>query len=224
MPEDHVREWIKRKLEEGIGEERLRKTLEKTDHDPELVDEIVSAESSGEGQDPFNGSEGGEEDDPFDSLSYVEEEEEEGDEEPNEESESFLSGIDLPNIGIGLPELQLPRYRQRYLVFFVVLVVVGGLGYAAYSMDLAEVTGPTCEGGGTGVKMYSVGVENGRTVAEVFTGEEVDATLEVYGNGDKLGENTETVSGRQTISADMIGDRAVFHEAGCEEPSVERSY
>ncbi|MFB6191136.1 MAG: hypothetical protein ABEJ64_01810 [Candidatus Nanohaloarchaea archaeon] len=48
VDEDRLREWVEQKLDEGVSEERIRRSLRDTGHDPSIVDEV---------QDPFSGDE-----------------------------------------------------------------------------------------------------------------------------------------------------------------------
>lgn len=45
MDEERLREWVEKKLDDGISEDRIRKSLRNTGHDPSIVDEV---------QDPFS--------------------------------------------------------------------------------------------------------------------------------------------------------------------------
>ena len=63
MVSEKLKDWIKEKREEGISDERIRKSLEKTGHDPSVLDEVddpfASSDSTDSSDDLFNSSEPG---------------------------------------------------------------------------------------------------------------------------------------------------------------------
>lgn len=226
MEEDNVREWVQKKLDKGVSEERIKKTLEKSGRDPSLVDRL----KSGQAENDELGSEdsGSEEDDPFDSLKYVDEEENDTDETDTEQTrdESSFSLPSLPKPSI--PSFSLPAtdINSRKLLPVVAVVLLAGLGYTG--MNLMDGSSPvsntlqSCEE--TGLEVESVGQSGSETIAEVSTSEQTDVVLEIYTGEDLMGETTKTVDGRGIIRLGATGDRAVIYESGCRDSSVERNY
>lgn len=75
MVSENLKEWIKEKREEGISDERIKKSLEKTGHDPSIVDEL---------ENPFEASESDTE--PSEDLFQDSSEPEKGQVSPDSES------------------------------------------------------------------------------------------------------------------------------------------
>ncbi len=60
MDQKKLREWVEKKLDQGVSRDRIKKSLENTGHDPSIVDEVGDPFSSGQDQDEpdmdFSGS------------------------------------------------------------------------------------------------------------------------------------------------------------------------
>lgn len=228
MEEDNVREWVQKKLEKGISEERIKKTLEKTGHDPSLVDRLKSGQA--ENNELRSEDSGSEEDDPFDSLKYVDDEEETRDtDETDTEQTGNESSFSLPSLPTpSIPSFSLPAtdINSRKLLPVVAVVLLVGLGYTG--MNLIDGSSPvsnaikSCED--TGLEVESVGQSGSETIAEVSTSGQSDLVLEIYSGEDLMGETTKTVDGRGIVRLGATGDRAVIYESGCRDRSVERNY
>lgn len=244
MVDEKVKQWIKKKLDSGVSEDRIKKTLEKTGRDPALVEEVVSGGTSDvpeqEGDDlgkevedqgfEKDTEEDDNDDDSFD-LSYVDQGDE-GSSADDKSEESGGSGFGLPSMpSVSAPSVSVPHSRKALSLAVILLLVAGvaygGIGFLGSGSVADTVSGAleTCSGGmGAGVKMYSVGESGGQTMADVYTDERAEMVLEIYSGGQKMGESTKTIDGRGIIRADSVGDRAVFHEVGCEKPNATGSY
>lgn len=215
MASDKIRGWIRKKLEKGVEEERIRESLRNTGHDPDLVDEVKNSDG-GEEPDPFDDGEPDGQDsdgdtDDGDGFEFASSEEEE-----DNSSDSF-----------SVPELPVPGRRSASIVLISVLVAVSMAGVFAYAQG-SEVLEPECPGdSGAGVKVYDVYVEGGSTVAEVNTYEDITVVLEVFESGEKIDQTVEEYPSpgtRTSISVGSVGDRISFHQYGCSDPSVDRNY
>lgn len=222
MASEKIREWVQKKLEKGIDEDRIRESLKNTGHDPDIVDDVVNDSSVGD--DPFEEDEGEEtESVPEDNSENAGEMDLEFDEtgEDNEETGSETSVI--PSLDVQLPDIHVER-KTVAVLGMAVLIAVGMAGVFSY-VDSSGILEPQCSGEeGAGVKVYSVQEENGVTTAEVRVVEDVDVVLEVFDSDGKSGQNVERMNGRGSISVNAVGNRVSFHEYGCESPSVERNY
>ncbi|MFB6208759.1 MAG: hypothetical protein ABEJ56_01325 [Candidatus Nanohaloarchaea archaeon] len=203
MSEEKIREWVEDKLDEGVDEERIKNSLENTGHDPSILEEVKA---------PFNGKEV--EEDPFEFSGNDSQVEEEEDDSAGGKSERL--DLDFPGfLGGNL----LSRLGLKHLAILIILVVVAGSGYL---LQQSQVTEP--EKQCVGVKMYSVTAEGGQTVAEVTTVKEARVVLEVFRNGEKIGETSKVMKGDGTIRVDAVGNQASFHGIGCPGTSADRSY
>lgn len=249
MPDDSVKRWIKKKLDNGISEDRIKKTLEKTGRDPSLVDEVNSpfdGDPDSEEKDTTQDKSGedGSADDPFDSLKYVEHDEEtsDGGSEKQEVSESSENGdqdsgeessFSLPSVQ--LPSVSSPDIGVRKAVPVVAILLISGLGMGAYQMfgdsvkdttqQVSEALGPQCSGDiGTGIKVYDVRTDGSSTTADVFVEERATVILEVMSGDERTDSVKREMEGDGSVTVSAVGDRVLFHELGCEEPVVERGY
>lgn len=84
MASEKLKKWVKQKREEGISEERIRKSLDKTGYDPSILDEI---------DDPFDGDK--KDDKPSEDLFNSSSDKETGKSSSDEENKS--SGVSFEN-------------------------------------------------------------------------------------------------------------------------------
>lgn len=182
---ERLKQWVEEKLEQGVSEERLKENLEKTGHDPSIVDEVqdpfedvdVGTEDSTEEQqqdaefsedEPEDSTAEGQGD--IDNQEQVETDrpdnkKEDGDTQ-EEDSGSRLPSFSLPNLG-GLPVW--PAVVATVLVlglggyFLVPWSSIGIMGVgipnisfpAVNAPDLSSINGGTVNSGG---KCPDVGV------------------------------------------------------------------
>lgn len=158
MDEERLREWVEKKLDDGISEDRIRKSLRNTGHDPSIVDEV---------QDPFSGSK--EEESKLDLSEEPEEEEksqepddrnsveekdsgfsfqDSGPESPAKDSkdtDSGSGGFSLPSPDLSLPSVPL----KAVAVVIGVVIAVGGYFFVPQGMipelSLNKVSTPDVE-------------------------------------------------------------------------------
>lgn len=153
MAEDHVKEWIEQKLDRGVDPDRIRKTLEKTGRDPDLVDEVqapfdgepeeepdvaedMEQEDNGEagktdntGQDTEvkDDTGSGEDSGGLDSLKYVDEEEEDNTterENTRKENTQNQGGSSLSLPSIPVPSFSTPSVNLTGRKLLPLLVIV----------------------------------------------------------------------------------------------------
>lgn len=221
MTGEKIKEWIRKKLEKGIEEDRIKQSLRNTGHDPSLVDEVISDK-----EDPFKFSD--RENDLQDrDTSFSSSDKHEGTDESGGTDFSFSSTgkeeSEDSSYRLSLPEVSESGETLAILGMSVIIAI--GMAGVFSLVETSEVFQPQCSGDeGVGVKVYNVEAENGVTTAEVRVVEEVNVVLEVFESGNKIAENVEMMSGRGTISVNAVGDRISFHEYGCDSPSVERNY
>lgn len=236
VDEDRLREWVEEKLDEGVEEERLKKSLRETGHDPSIVDEVRSPfeDSKDVSEDVFQ------EDDADKSGSQSEKEEEQGSEsyegfeEDDTGSENRLPDFSLPSMS--LPSIDLSEIsRQRILpVLLVFLLFAGVAGYALLPgfMESGGIEAPSgdsisglLEGKESsekgcpdvGVRIEKVSVVDGETVADVLvTRGEAEVVLKVFRDGDLMDSETARIGGEGTITVSSTGDEVLFHPSGCE--------
>lgn len=141
MSDERIQDWVQEKLENGVSKQRLRKVLENSGHDPEIVDEVESpfksesdpteeAENSFETEIPEHGTE--------DDAKQVERT---VDLMEKDESESSFDlsrlkpSIELPSFSlpsISLPEVSFEKPEVEFKVPWRLLVVVLIIGVAFY--------------------------------------------------------------------------------------------
>lgn len=156
MSQDKIRKWVENKLESGVDPERLKKSLEETEHDPSIVDEIKQEQDDPFGAVDVEGS-------PFEKESAEEEktegsnhlgnarkkggDQEKGFSDNGGEENSFdagsgykdkdkdkkdnKSGVSpLSMSSFSLPSVSFPSigFRPVYLVSVVLILLVGGAG------------------------------------------------------------------------------------------------
>lgn len=216
MANEKIKEWIQKKLEEGVEKDRIRKSLKNTGHDPHLIEEVEN--SADIGDDPFQedsenvGEESSSDEMEMEFSSRVSSD----NEEEKEDSGPSIPGFTLPNL----------NFNRKALAVLggSLLIVLGMAGVFSYIED-SGVTAPQCSGEeGAGVKVYGVSSQDGVTTAQIRVVEEVPVILEVFSSGEKIGQRVKTTNGRGSISVDEVGNSISFHEYGCDDPSVERNY
>lgn len=241
MADEKIREWIQKKLEKGIEEERIKESLKNTGHKPELVEEVKRSSNvddnpfQKEGSQTNDTGEVFQEDDPDqDSQSkdtgkneskkdnqkeYVDEKESE------DEMFSFSSeDEEEETTERSLPDVDMPGRKTLAVVGLALLISFSMAGVFTY-FDVSESFAPQCSGDeGAGVKIYSVSGQDGVTTADVRVVEDTQVVLEVFNGEEKIGQKVKQMEGRGDITVDSSGNRVSFHEYGCESPSVSRNY
>ena len=146
MVDESLKEWVRKKREAGVSDERIKKSLEDTGHDPSIVDELdnpFDGDSDKEvSEDPFQSSDAG-----ADAENVPETEDQEStDESPgnyfDSSSGSSSSGdsgssgqessiIEMPDFDFSVPDTGNVG-KRKIAVFAAVLILVAG-GYAVFS-------------------------------------------------------------------------------------------
>ncbi len=210
MSEDKIREWVEERLEDGIEPERIKKNLEKTGHDPSIVEDVRS---------PFADSEEEPDVDEEDFSFAVDEEEKEKVRELSQDTSGKT--FSLPS----LPSA--PDIPFRYIGVVLLLAVLLGGGYvvtdgsplSAGSGLIATVQEAASSGSGCpdiGVRIKSISTSSGSTTADVLvTNGPGRVVLEVYSDGVMTGSSQRRVGGEASMTVNAVGDRAVFYPAEC---------
>lgn len=219
MSSDKIRQWIQQKLENGVDKDRIKESLENTGHDPDLVEEV--ARSQGIGDDPFQQEDQVDEENTSDTSSGDMDLEFDTDRsESSGEEDKSSSGY---NLDFSVPSISFSR--KDMMVFGLSLLIAVGMAGVFAFYETSSILEPQCSGdSGAGVKVYSFEAREGITTAEVRVVEDVSVVLEVFESGEKIDQKVKEMNGRGTISVNSVGDSISFHEYGCDDPSVERSY
>lgn len=225
MPEDKIREWIEKKLEEGVEEERIRKSLRETGHDPSLIDEVKA---------PFEGEEP--EENPFSSG---ENEEKSGQEERNREtgkenldlreekgsqdfSQQEEEGSDSATLYGRLEPLKKKAPSKTsfsWKLLIPVLLVLGlAAAWAVNPLEAMEINSESKTRGcpDVGVRINSLEAVEGKTVAEVTVSRgSAEVTLEVLESGNVIGSSTANFEGERRMEVDAVGENVRFRPVNC---------
>jgi len=248
---DKIKAWAKKKLDDGVDEQRVRKVLRRQGHDPSIVDEL---------KDPFDPKDS--EDKEVTDNFFEDEEDDSGEEHPREKSihqkddeengfhrnsldeessktghgdkdSGSSSGIksNIPRPDFGKPKLSKDRYL-KFGALGLVLVLVVGAG-AVFGSDItntvSELTEPKdytgCQNGGVGVLIQDIRKDGQTTVADVkVVRNKSETVLKIYQDDRKIGETRATFIGEKTLSVDAVGNKARFHPVGCQRYVSTRNY
>lgn len=159
------------------------------------------------------------------------------------DSEKSSSKTRLGHVKRKVSSFSVPRLSARKLLIPVIAVLIIGGGYMFYtsgstSGDISNgVSGavenfrqpsvaPEHKGcPDVGVLISSITSSDGVTHAEVNVARgEARVVLEVFEDGEKIGESRATIEGENSIEVDAVGDRAVFRPVDCESYSSEKTY
>lgn len=229
MVDENLKEWIQKKMEEGVPEERIKKSLEETDHDPSVVDEVKN---------PFTDSDVEVSENVFGDEDVGKNVQNESEDNSSPEPSGQDSRVEefVDRIGsVNFPSADLPL-KHIGIVLLSLLVVSGA--YLAYSNFAPEsdTSGNSVEQlnsldarysgcPDTGVRINSVSTSNGQTTANVLvTRNEAHVVLEIRKNGDLVSYTSKSIEGEDTMSVGAVGDTAILRPAGCNNFQSERSY
>lgn len=250
MVSENLKEWIKEKREQGVSDERIKKSLEKTGHDPSIVDELdnpFDADNSDiePSEDLFNSEDQG-------SNSVKPSNQEDGEEETASEKaeEKEESSVGLPNTpSFSLPSA--PDFSRKKLgaVAVLLVLVVGGAGVYSFvysgsgtGLDFSNIPGSnlvTSNGiadlnrldekysgcPDAGVRIKTVSGSDGVTTADVLvTRNEAQVVLEVIRDGEVIGFSSESLKGEASMTVDAVGDTVRLRPAGCKQFRSQTTY
>ena len=254
MTSQKLREWVKEKRDEGVSEERIRKILEKTGHDPDIIDNL---------DDPFDSSQ---KDVDIDEASFEisnkkdsknsfepekttdkTQETSANNSDKTEKSASntgFQKGSGF-NLRSYLPDLNYSFSRRQKvicLVSILFLVVLAGIyGFSEYGGDIDLFSNSNIDSSTSletltalderhegcpngGVRIESISVSEGKTTADVLVTEKSWVVLEIIQGQNVIGFSTQEVEGQSVMSVDKVGQKANLRPLGCDRYQSSRTY
>lgn len=246
VDDEKIEEWIQGKLDDGIEPERIKKSLENTGHDPELVDKIddpfADEESEQEeDEEPGESDEGFDNPDDTDLSSNQEFETEDVARTQDTENASKSGGtggssmfdVGLPEINLSAPGIPSPDFtwkRTAFVAAVFLLASVGGIfaftGVASVPelSSLTDKASNVANSGGSGscpdvgTEILSASISDGKTWVKVdVTGGSSDTVVEIFEGEEMKGSKSKTLEGTSVVIVDGVGTRAVFRPAGCSE-------
>ncbi|WP_414836796.1 hypothetical protein [Candidatus Nanohalococcus occultus] len=147
MADEKLSKWVRKKLDEGVSKQRLRKVLENSGHDPSIVDEADSpfdASSNGKAENSFepDDSQNSEDQDGKIDLSGHEKKHERDDEDDESGLKNLKPSLPRPSFSMPkpkLPEISLskPELDFDFKVPWRALIVVFIIGVAFYGVTKA---------------------------------------------------------------------------------------
>lgn len=245
MVSETLKEWVKQKRKKGVSDKRIKKSLEKTGHDPSVVDELENPfekdsstnKDSTEADVPEdNDTDSGDSSDPVEFSDELEDYE-----EKDSEEESNNSGSLIPDFNFSNP-LRNVSGKKLGVVSVLLLVLIGGAAVYSFmpsnlnssnilgssSTDLAELESLDTEHSGcpdSGVRVQTVSSSEGVTTANVIVSRnKANVVLEVKQNGETIGYSTDNIKGEARMTVDAVGDEVNFRPLGCTEKHSTESY
>lgn len=237
MVEEKLKKWVKKKLEEGVEEQRIKESLKDTGHDPSIVDDVTDPfkDSDVKPENAFEGENKGsqpEDDGEVEESESNPETEEEMKQEISQESEKKQesSGM-METLSISkLPSVNIQFSWKKLLAssFGVVLILGAVFGLKMVSDgDVSPLSNGDKFTGCTnqGVMIESVSAINGETEARVrVVRNKSKVVLKIKQSGETVGKSYDTFIGRKNMTVDAVGDEAVFHPVGCKRYIWRKSY
>lgn len=236
VDDEKLREWVENKLESGVDEERIRKSLRETGNDPGIVDEVkdpfasddeFSTDETNTGEQQQTAPEAQQKDDTNTQPDPEPVEDEKGSRIPDVSAPSMP---EMPSVSfkVGLPDVD-PDWKKIGIfagVLLLIGVVAGGVyfisnglgggitGFAPAKAPVANTNNGTCPN--VGVRILDASVENGNTVAQVqVTRGEAEVILEAFKSDELVATTTQTVSGESTMQVQRQADKLELEPVGC---------
>jgi len=250
MVSENLKEWVKSKRKDGVSDERIKKSLEETDHDPSIVDELDNPFNS-ETSERENSEEKEKNSEVLeDDFSFTDEEdtdnettEEAPPKEDNKETNSRLKELENDfQTSITTTKDSFSK-KKAGLGILLILLIAGGITVYGFMPDdfnllesVDEETGP--ESGSleqldtqhsgcpdSAVRVQSVSSSDGVTTADVqVTREEALVVLKVMKDGEVLGFTTDTLLGEAQMTVEEVGDQVKLRPLGCKDRYSLRDY
>lgn len=236
VPEEKLENWVEGKLDNGADPEILKKSLEKEDLDPSIVDKVLKKEKEQQLQ-SFEKKLGDKEKKSSRSFNVTKPDIQI---HPGRKLVNSFPSLSLPRPGKKLktrvedvsaprPDRKLFNLGKNTLNSFTETVRKGcgkvtdtlGLRKTVFALTLLLLAGvsgmalTSCHEGD--VSINSVSTPGDTTVVDVSVEGSTLMVLEVFDSDGKTGSTYSYISGKDTLEIDAQGPRLVFRPVGCDE-------